>query len=250
MTETEEWITYHLDLPRGSCREYRVSVLTGLARRNEAQALPQWTNLSHHRCKHCTLDDKRHSQCPLAASLVDLVADWSDATSHDSVHLNVITAHRQITADTTMQRALSSLLGLVMATSACPSMGFFRPMARYHLPVSTHEETMFRVVSTYLLARYFMNGSANSDVGFESLLAIYRDLREINIQIAKRIQDGGKNEATTNAVVLLHVLTCVLPSSMEDSLQELRMLFGPAVGQLRLAELERDAAADENSAPT
>lgn len=246
MTETEEWITYHLDQPGGSHREYRVSVLTGLAGRNEDQPLPEWTKLSFERCKHCKLDEQTHSHCPLAASLVDLVEDWSGAASHEPVNLNVISAHRQITADTTVQRALSSLLGLVMATSACPSMRFFRPMARFHLPLSTHDETMFRVISTYILARHFMSGTMGGIEGFDALVAIYHDLREINMQIAKRIQGAGKSDATTNAVVLLHVFTCVLPLSMDASLQELRLLFAPAVSQLQLAELESEEAAEES----
>lgn len=249
MTETEEWISYHLDLPGGGHREYRVSVLTGLSRRNETQPLPEWTKLSCNRCSHCKLDQAAHSHCPLAVSLVDLVDDWRGVQSHDAVTLNVITAQRQISASTTMQRALSSLLGLVMATSACPSMRFFRPMARFHLPLSSHDETMFRVISTYLLARYFMTLGEGADDKFAALVAIYRDLREINMQIAKRIQTAEKDDATTNAVVLLHVFTCVLPMSMEESLQELRLLFGPAVSQLRLAEIEHETRAEEEAEP-
>lgn len=240
MTETEEWITYHIGLPDGERREYKVSVLTGLSRKQDAAPLPEWTKLSFHRCKHCTLPEGEHTHCPLAVSMTELVDDSKSSLSHDNVSLNVISAHRQITVDTTLQRALSSLLGLVMATSACPSMRFFRPMARFHLPVSTQDETMFRVISTYMMARFFLNGGMGEHDNFATLVALYRDLREINMQIAKRIQSAENHDAATNAVVLLHVLTCVLPLSMDESLHELRLLFGPAVSQLRLAELDSE----------
>ena len=49
-----------------------------------------------------------------------------------------------------------SLIGIYMVTSGCPIMDKLRPMARFHLPFASTEETIYRAISTYLLGQYFL----------------------------------------------------------------------------------------------
>ncbi len=56
-------------------------------------------------------------------------------------------------AETTAQQAMSSVLGLIMATAGCPWTDRLRPMARFHLPFASEAETVYRSVCMFLLAR-------------------------------------------------------------------------------------------------
>ena len=71
--------------------------------------------------------------------------------------LDVQTWQRNYHQDTTLQRALSSLFGLICALSDCPHTRFLRPMASFHLPLSSDTETLVRTASLYLLQRYIRN---------------------------------------------------------------------------------------------
>jgi hypothetical protein len=71
--------------------------------------------------------------------------------SYDTIRLDVTTRERFISQDTTAQRGISSLLGLLIATSGCPHTRFLRPMARHHLPFASCEETLYRAASMYAL---------------------------------------------------------------------------------------------------
>ena len=57
-----------------------------------------------------------------------------------------------------------------MATSGCPHMDFFKPMARFHLPLANAEETVYRATSMYLLAQYFLQREGKeADMELEGL---------------------------------------------------------------------------------
>jgi uncharacterized protein (DUF2236 family) len=140
--------------------------------------------------------------------------------------MEVTTPERMVTKNTTAQRAVSSLMGLVMATSGCPHMLFLKPMARYHLPFATQEETIFRAVSTYLLEQYFRNKQSLSiDMELENLKKIYAEIRIINNAMASRLRTVSVQDSAVNAVVQLDIFAQILPNSVEDSLEDIRYLF-------------------------
>ena len=60
-----------------------------------------------------------------------------------------------------MEIAIRSLIGLIMALSGCPHMEFFKPLARFHLPWASLEETTLRSASIYLLMQFFKNPGKN-----------------------------------------------------------------------------------------
>jgi hypothetical protein len=154
------------------------------------------------------------------------MATCQNVLSYDEVKMEVTTPDRLVVKSTTAQRAVSSLMGLVMATSGCPHMAFLKPMARYHLPFATQEETIFRVVSTYLLEQYFRHKQAQSvDLELENLKKIYGEIRIVNTAMASRLRTIGAKDSAVNAVVLLDIFAKMLPYSIEDSLEEIRYLF-------------------------
>lgn len=196
--------------------------------------LPDWTILNFHQCPHCTLALETHPHCPLALNLVEIVENFEGLVSYDEIHLDVITQERRISQKTTMQRGISSLMGLVIATSGCPHTAFFKPMARFHLPLSTVEETIYRATSTYLLAQYFMKKEGyNADLELIGLTEFYNNIQTINTFIADRLRDATKTDSSLNAIILLDAYAKALPYVIEKSLEEIRYAFAPYLSKMQ-----------------
>lgn len=206
--------------------EEKIDKLTMEAAADNPGTPPDWCRLDFHQCPNCPLQVETHPYCPLAAKLVKLTAAFQNARSFDEVEMEATTPERIVTKRTTAQRAVSSLMGLIMATSGCPHMEFLKPMARYHLPLATGEETIFRAVSTYLLAQYFRKkNDLSADFDLENLKKIYGEIRIVNVAMASRLRAVSEQDSAVNAVVLLDVFAKMLPYSIEDSLKEIRYLF-------------------------
>lgn len=187
-----------------------------------------WTQLEFHQCPNCPLDARKVPTCPAALQLATLVRACETFPSHESVELTVATPDRTVQQSTTLQRALGSLLGLVFSLSGCPHTRFMRPMARFHLPLASEEETVYRAASMYLLAQYFRARRGQAvDMNFHGLLEIYRNLQIVNKALAQRLRAASEGDAAVNAVVLLDLLAKALPYSIADALVELEDLFMP-----------------------
>ena len=192
----------------------------------DATEHPAWTALDNHRCPNCPLDAKTHPHCPAACAITDIVSASDDLFSYTQVKVDVQTPERLVTADTTLQRAVSSLLGLALATSGCPHTAFFKPMARFHLPFASEEETIYRATSMYLLAQYFRRKQGgDADMDLSGLTEIYRNLQVVNMHMARRLRAASDKDATVNAVVILDMFAKALPYTIDESLQEIRYLF-------------------------
>ena len=109
---------------------------------NLPQPLPDWTVLTFHQCPHCPLDANTHPHCPLATSLVNIVTRLDKLMSFDRIHLDVISEERVYSYESSVQSGISAVMGFTIATSGCPHTAFFKPMARFHLPLATAEETI------------------------------------------------------------------------------------------------------------
>lgn len=222
-------IQYRLSFPDGRTLAYELR-LDGktLALTVPLAPPPAWTRLCFHQCRNCPLGSDANPHCPVAVNLAPLVRELGGIESYSGVQLEVTTPERTITGATSAQRAVSSLLGLVMAGSECPHTRVFRPMARYHLPLATEEETIYRAASMYLLAQYLrrQRGLA-ADGALSGLATIYAELQNVNAGMAERMRYASNQDAAVNAVVLLDLLAKALPYSIEDSLEDIAYLFAP-----------------------
>lgn len=190
--------------------------------------LPPWTELGFHQCANCPLSPSDTKHCPMAVRLVPLVALFEKVRSYDDVAAQVQSEERTVAKRTSVQKVLRSLMGLLSASSDCPRIEFLKPMAHYHLPFSSREETVYRVVSTYLLAQYFRRQQGKrADAGLEGLKAHYRELQQVNQGMAARlgaIRDA-QGDSSVNALVLLDLFAHSLPDSIDAELEELRPAF-------------------------
>lgn len=189
---------------------------------------PDWARLEHHQCSHCPLDPVEHRYCPIARNLAFLLPDAELGESFREVHLEVGTKARTYHIDTTLQRALSSLFGLVCALSDCPHTRFLRPMALFHLPVSTQTETLVRAAGFFLLQRHLSRQNTDPAQGLDGLEHAYRQLNELNRCFVGRFRAQDTSDAPINAMVLLHVLGKEMNWELSDELEAIAPLFDSA----------------------
>ncbi|HBI15057.1 MAG TPA: hypothetical protein DDY20_06025 [Desulfobulbaceae bacterium] len=188
--------------------------------------LPDWTRLEFHQCSHCPFTIASRPRCPVAVSLVGVIDHFTNVVSHNEIDLTVITNERQVSQKTTAQKGVSSLVGLLFATSGCPHTGYLKPMARYHLPLASEDETYYRAIGMYLLAQYFLhNQGREADLELEGLKLIYRNLHKLNTMIAERIRSATRADSSVNAVVLLDMISNLMPFVLDEQLHRLRHLF-------------------------
>ncbi|MCG8537561.1 MAG: hypothetical protein MI808_20930 [Pseudomonadales bacterium] len=190
----------------------------------EAEAAPEWCNLEYKQCPNCTLDPIWHKQCPLAVKLIPFV-NLPAIKSYDEVKAQAEMESKTVITETSAQEAFSSLLGLVMATSGCPHTAFFKPLAWYHQPFSTPEETIYRACTAYLSSYVLRGKFPRGEVTFDDLKLIYKNIHSINVHIAARIHNYSETDSALNAIVLLDLITKDLPIAVDEDLSELKELF-------------------------
>ena len=151
-------IVYDFAFPDGGSKAYTVELdqITLSYRPPESEPPPTWARLENNQCGHCPLKPAEHPYCPVATNLATLVEAFKDKASVAEATVTVTTEERTYVKRLPLQRGIFGIFGLVMATSSCPYMDFLKPMARFHLPFSSVEETIVRSVSMYLLKQYFV----------------------------------------------------------------------------------------------
>ena len=187
---------------------------------------PEWAQLEYMQCPHCPLHKEDSPCCPVATCLVNVIDKFDDVVSYDTLELEVITEGRKVSQTTSAQKSISSLLGLMFATSGCPHTNFFKPMARFHLPLASPQETVFRATGMYLLSQYYAKQKGqNTDLELEGLKTIYSNLNILNTAIVKRIDAACSTDSTKNAIVILDMLANIIPIVIEDHLESIQHLF-------------------------
>ena len=189
--------------------------------------LPEWTKLTHHQCSNCPLDPEQHPRCPIAANLVDVIEAFRDCLSTEEADITIRSESREYHKRSPVQYGVGSLMGLYMVVSGCPIMDKLRPMVYTHLPFATVEDTMFRAVSMYLLAQYFLSQRGKTpDWKLEKLVRIYEDISVVNQSFAKRLLSINPKDASLNGLVGLDCFaTATAFSIVQDSLHEIEPLF-------------------------
>lgn len=198
---------------------------TGLARGALENPLPSWARLEVHQCPHCSLDPADYTHCPLAARVVPTVRPFKDLKSYERATVKVAVEERLYALNTTVQRGLGALLGLIMATSGCPHTRFLKPMARFHLPFASEEETLYRVVSMYLMREFILNKDKAVPPSLDGLKKLYANLEVVNKHVALRLREMTADDASVNALVILDFFAKSMPLIIEDELEDIPKLF-------------------------
>ncbi|MCP4603661.1 MAG: hypothetical protein GY847_24615 [Proteobacteria bacterium] len=221
-------IQYRFKLPDGKEAlfdlglDVRTSRLIGKA----PEYPPPWTALDFEQCPICPLTTDETPRCPAAIGLMQIADNFDTLVSFNEVDLRIEVDDKTITKKTTAQKGIKSLMGLILIASGCPETAFLRPMARFHRPLQTLEESFYRPISMYLLAQYFvLRHGGSPDFELENLKTHYENLHAVNASLARRLRQATHEDAAINAIILLDISADYIPEMIESSLAELEYLF-------------------------
>jgi hypothetical protein len=215
-------VTYHFQFPDGRSE----TIDAGAQAAADTSPLPDWTRLEHCQCPNCPLASATTPRCPMALQFVKVIDTMGPLCSYDEVTVRVETPQRSVTKATTVQRAIGSLMGLLAAESACPHTAFLKPMARFHLPFASEEETIYRAASMHLLAQYFIGQQGGTpDWELTGLNASYKELQSVNGAMANRLRAITIGDGTVNALILLDLMAKAMHYSIDDALEDIKPLF-------------------------
>ena len=221
-------IKYRFILENGETEEFVVELdeVTADIQLEEKEEYPEWCRLSFRQCRNCPLKEDKSPYCPVAVVLQDMITPFERLLSFNKVKLEIELPERTIISNTSAQKAISSLMGLRIGASGCPRTAFFRPMARFHLPVSSLEETIYRAAGAYMLGQYFLDKRGEKfDQKLAGLKLVYEHIHTVNTSIADRIRAASKTDSTLNALIILDLFSHALPLAVDKSLDSVEPLF-------------------------
>ncbi len=186
----------------------------------------KWTLLDFNKCEHCPFTQDKVKNCPIAFNISGVAENFAKRLSTEEINVRVITEEREYYKRETVQHGLRSILGIYTATSGCPHMDILKPMARFHLPFATVEETMYRYVTSYLLSQYFEYNKGNKpDFDLDGLLEKSDNVDKVSYGISTRIEEITVGDANNNAIVILNAIGLMLKIEIDNKLDSLRYLF-------------------------
>ncbi len=184
-----------------------------------------WTRLDYKRCSVCTLSEDQ-DYCPTAVNMADIAMEFRNIFSHEEVDVMVKVQERSYLASTTIQQALSSHVGIIMASSGCPVLEYLKPMVRFHLPFASVTETAFRMMSMYLMARYIVwKSGGKADFELDGLKRIYKDVSAVNRDFCERLRAASEKDANLNAIVNLDCFANLIPLMIKETIEEMKPHF-------------------------
>jgi hypothetical protein len=186
---------------------------------------PEWTKLKFNQCENCPLDDSV-LYCPVATNLSNLIEEFRLNHSTDNAFVVVDAPDRTYVKETTVQKGLSSIMGIIMVTSNCPILDKLRPMVRFHLPFASALETIYRSVTMYLLSQYLeMKKGGTPDWNLDRHVESYKEISKVNKGMWNRLSNAAKLDATVNALIILSSFGDALRHSVKTGLDEIAKIF-------------------------
>lgn len=182
---------------------------------------PDWALLTHKQCACCPLKETDCKFCPVATRIHPLIEKFSAHKSTERAHVRVETASRSYVAEVDLQSAISSLMGLLMATSGCPILKKLGAMASLHVPFCSTKETLHRSVGSYLTQQYFIQKNGGEpDWELKGLKALYEELGGLNQDFSRRIQGSVESDAMSNAVIIFFATSILVSTSLDEQLAQ------------------------------
>lgn len=183
---------------------------------SEQQEIAQWAKREEFQCASEFCNSMFKEYCPIAVNINNIIKFFSDIDSYENVKIYAEVDERTYYKETSVQKGVSSLIGIIMPTSGCPVLAKLKPLTRFHLPFASIEETEFRVISMYLFAQYmiFQRGG-KPDWEMVKLKKIYEDILKINRTLSEKVAQLENKDASINAIVALDNFAQFISSSLE-----------------------------------
>lgn len=217
-------IEYRISLDDNHEFNYRVELDRSYDPAQVVEA-PRWTRLDHEQCSNCPLNNVLHTYCPAAVDLHRVIEDFRGLPAFKKARVRVATAEREYYKEVSLEAALRSLLGVLMATSACPMLCRLKPMAQQHLPFASNQEFVLRVVPLYLMRQYFnFREGRHADWELKGLVRLFQQLQLVNQAFWQRIHDTCVSDSNLKAFLTFFSLSSSISYSLETQLQKIRPL--------------------------
>ncbi|WP_448681990.1 DUF6901 family protein [Pseudomonas nicosulfuronedens] len=187
---------------------------------------PRWTRLENNRCSNCPLNPAQYSHCPAAVDLHRVIEDFRGLPAFKKVSVLVRTPEREYIKHAGLEEGLRALLGVIMATSACPLLGKLKPMAQQHLPFASNQEFILRAVSLYLMRQYFnFREGRHADWELKGLVKQFQQLQLVNQAFWQRIHETCEGDSNLKAFLSFFSMASSMSYSLEAQLQKVRPLL-------------------------
>lgn len=208
----------------------QLTIETASAKHGEKRAVPDnpapWTKLEYCQCSNCPLNKKEVERCPAALDIQPIVEEFRKLPGFKKVDVTVITEDRTYQKTTGLEEGLRSLMGLVMANSACPILKNLKPMAYTHLPFSNQDEFIIRTVGTYMLRQYYnLKDQRETDWNLKGLVALNRELQLVNQAVWQRVHSACEGDSNLKALLSFFTLSSSVSYSLETQLMKLKGRF-------------------------
>ena len=116
-------ISYHFSFDDGREMSFNVD-LDRHYDAAKAKKAASWTALDNNKCQNCPLSSSDHQHCPAAVDLDDVIRGFHGTLASTKINVRVVTQEREYVKRVTLEEGARALMGLVMATSACPVFGW------------------------------------------------------------------------------------------------------------------------------
>lgn len=222
---------YQFKFDDGSQRSFRVEIEASSMKAIDDPNYqpPEWAKLEYQQCSHCPYSADKVKFCPVAKNIARVAESFAADVSYTETTVMVRTENRFYGKRTDIQIGLQSLFGLIMSTSNCAHMDFFKPMARHHLPFSTFEETVVRVMGIYLISEHLKikKEGGTHDMELAGLIEGYANVSIVNRGMINRIRalTKARGDADKNAIVILDGFAALLPMELQAGLEQLSKVF-------------------------
>ncbi|HET8731795.1 MAG TPA: hypothetical protein VFM34_11895 [Moraxellaceae bacterium] len=187
---------------------------------------PEWTRLGNNQCSNCPLSGVEHSHCPAALDLDKVARDFQKLPAHTKANVRVVTPEREYVKRVGLEEGVRALMGLIMATSACPVFGALKANARMHLPFATPHEFITRSASMYLMRQYFIAREGGTpDWELKGLVKTNEQLQLVNHAFWQRTVAAFQNDANSKALLSFFTLSSSVSSSLDAQLAKVKPIF-------------------------
>ena len=216
-------VEYRITLDDEHAFNYKIELERDRLTTAQQTELHAWTRLEHQQCSNCPLGKERYSHCPAAADLQAVVEDFRGLPAFKKALVHVRTNEREYSKMVNLEEGLRSLLGVIMATSACPILAQLKPMANNHLPFASSSEFTLRTISMYLMRELFNERDGKEpDWALTGLTEDFKALQLVNQALWHRIHDACAGDTNLKAFLSFFSMASSMTYSLETQLQKIR----------------------------
>ena len=145
------------------------------------ESIQDWMKLEFERCDECTIPEGSRETCPATVAIQPVISVSDALYSFDEVLVIDKRSGLNLEALTTTQRAILSLIGLLLGLSECPLYRQFRPVAYFHLPFGDLDHRVFRILGMSLIKQYIRSLDGQTpDWELNNLRKTLKNLHQVN----------------------------------------------------------------------